>query len=623
MSTRLTFRGPADLSVGRVTVENQLGLVKEWVATPSNKTLELEDAPPGIYTANVEPVGQRSRSFVFEVRPNMANTVTAPLFSALAAGGDTVAFSGVSDQKHAIDILRARRPTLETAFSPILTSVHSDVWGLPTQTDSKAKILSLGLSVDKKMARIGGWTPFTESEPLGWFEGNGLNLLFDLSPDARVRNRRLRLSYSLEGVRVERFMVPQFWGGTRVEFQPSSLTTTDIAIRVTPVDVERRALVRALQAGAEEEARAVYDDVLRGGSIDRFVDGADEDPWAAMVATLLTIRFPSVFGAKSPTWGPWLVTHHGWAPDTHVIHARHHLLNAPPETEGRINAASSSLEALAAAYDLGSPFFSYSNQLMGEMLGSLAALEERPYETLAEQATKQLAEWRRNLPLQRSAGASFSWQMPDPLMRKTAHVLEPFQKTRGNLDERYSRIFFRGSVDLTRISLLLSSDNPLPPKKTDAREFAGSSVDAAQPDVARDATASDSGQLQPEAPALHRPIQFPEDPNKGRFGGAAKYDGHTLNATFSDPERTDWIEIQLVVNVDSSWEPSYSDSAVFFLHPTFNPSRLKATFRGHQASLTVRASGGFTVGVWLPERRIELECDLAEMPDAPRIIREL
>ena len=48
-----------------------------------------------------------------------------------------------------------------------------------------------------------------------------------------------------------------------------------------------------------------------------------------------------------------------------------------------------------------------------------------------------------------------------------------------------------------------------------------------------------------------------------------------------------------------------------------NPSRLKAIFQGHEASLTVRARGGFTVGAWLPERGVELECDLADPAIAP------
>ena len=70
------------------------------------------------------------------------------------------------------------------------------------------------------MTRIGGWRPFTASEPSLWLEENGLNVLIDLPQELTAKYPRLRLSLSLEGVRVERFMVPLFRGGTQVMFRP-------------------------------------------------------------------------------------------------------------------------------------------------------------------------------------------------------------------------------------------------------------------------------------------------------------------------------------------------------------------------------------------------------------------
>ncbi len=140
MSTRLTFEAPADLSVGRVTVQNELGLVKEWVATPGQKTLDVEDARPGVYAAKIAPVGQRPQSFVFEVKPGVENTVSAPLFSALVAGGNTAAFSGVEDPKSALNLLLrgAWKHTPETSSPSLETSkptppgetdlVRSKIW---------------------------------------------------------------------------------------------------------------------------------------------------------------------------------------------------------------------------------------------------------------------------------------------------------------------------------------------------------------------------------------------------------------------------------------------------------------------------------------------------------------
>ena len=55
----------------------------------------------------------------------------------------------------------------------------------------------------------------------------------------------------------------------------------------------------------------------------------------------------------------------------------------------------------------------------------------------------------------------------------------------------------------------------------------------------------------------------------------------------------------------------------------YDPQWVNAVFRGREASITVKAWGGFTVGAWLPEQQIELECDLALLPDSPMIVREL
>jgi hypothetical protein len=414
-------------------------------------------------------------------------------------------------------------------------------------------------------------------------------------------------------------LVPLFRGGTQIAFRPSALTTVDLAIRVMPVDPERRALVRALQGGEREEAEAVQKDVLRGG-ISRFLDGPDEDPWAAMVAALLAIRFPDVFGPKPLDWGPWVVDRYNWAADAHIINAHRHLALAPQDAAGQKDAVHTALDTLRFAQDRGPPYFAYSSQLMCEMLTGLAAVREQ-YPDLADRAEQQLQEWRRYLPLQRSGGVVFSWETSDLRSGRKSGKAAFHRNIRGNLDERLTRVFFRGQLDLARMSLLPSSATPGPPK---AADIEGPEPPASIEPISLSSTldVSPSSSL-PEAPALQRPVLFPDDPNKGRFGGAAMLDGYALSATFAETKQRDWVEIRLVVNAERSLPPNFSDAVEFFLHPTFNPSRLTTTFRGHTASLTVRAWGGFTVGAWLPASGVELECDLAALPDAPRIIREL
>lgn len=620
MTTRLIFEAPADLSVGHVTVERaDGGWTKAWVATPNHKGFDLESVTPGIYTAEVAPAGLRPRSYVFEVKPGVANTVTMPLYSVLAAGGNAVAFAGVDDMQAAVDSLQKSPSGLESLETGV-EAVRTEIWALASDV-APARILSIGLAQDEDVDQIGGWTPYAEGEPTVELEGGGLNVLIQCTAEALVRHPRLRLSAALEGVRTERMMVPVFRGGTRVAFRASPLVTADIAIEVTPLDPERRALLRALQAGVDAEAKAVFNDVLKGGSIARFVDGPEEDPWAAMVATLLTIRFPDLFGQKPPSWGPKLARLYPWASDVHVILARHHLVAAGQDGD-RKAAARDALAALAKARSMGSPYFSYTNQLMGEMLGALAELEDFDV-AIETQARGQLNAWRSDVPLQRSAGAIFSWQAADQKLQARGQVA-PYRGT-GALSDRYARILVRGQVDGSGISVLAPSADAVPPKALEARSAAKDAVVQERIDGSGTAFASagPSASKAGEAPGLKLPATVPDDPHKGRFGGAAARDGYTLLAAFEEGPGGYWADIHLTVRAAEFLAASYSDVVEFFLHPTFSPNRIKASFRGREASLTVRASGGFTVGVWLPDHDVELESDLALLPGAPRVVREL
>ncbi|MFM7404919.1 MAG: pYEATS domain-containing protein, partial [Erythrobacter sp.] len=121
-------------------------------------------------------------------------------------------------------------------------------------------------------------------------------------------------------------------------------------------------------------------------------------------------------------------------------------------------------------------------------------------------------------------------------------------------------------------------------------------------------------------PALTRKPQFPDDPNRGRFGRKDCVGGFNLSARF--PEKSSrFVSVQLSVTAASSADLAAGDSVWFCLHPTFNPEWVRVFFRGRTASLTVRAWGGFTVGAWLPSQRIELEYNLATDQGAPHIIR--
>jgi hypothetical protein len=108
------------------------------------------------------------------------------------------------------------------------------------------------------------------------------------------------------------------------------------------------------------------------------------------------------------------------------------------------------------------------------------------------------------------------------------------------------------------------------------------------------------------------------DPNKGRFGGLSERDGFRIEADFKMTNSKNWASIFLRV----SGPAPDGETAVVYLHPSFTPIRKEIQFDGGEARLKRTAWGGFTVGVWIPHAKVELELDLGLVHDAPRIIRE-
>ncbi|KWV48411.1 hypothetical protein AS156_18185 [Bradyrhizobium macuxiense] len=124
-----------------------------------------------------------------------------------------------------------------------------------------------------------------------------------------------------------------------------------------------------------------------------------------------------------------------------------------------------------------------------------------------------------------------------------------------------------------------------------------------------------------DPPALRRMIAWPDDPNRGRFGGKTKIDDFELRAEFSSTPHADRVKVRLIVEAEKHVDVEH-DQVEFFLHYSFWPNRATAGFRKSQALIDVTAWGGFTVGAWLADRNIELELNLADIPGAPPIIIE-
>lgn len=636
MKTSLDFEGPADLSVGQIRISNNKGVVKDWIATPDQRSLREDQLEPGYYMAEISPAGVRSQSVVFEVKRGEANTVAVPDFAALAASGNGTNFLDVSDRDAAIQAVYHFVPDPPADGSDTVVSFTAEPHEQSLATDAKLSWLPLAadepatgraepeeltapkgsrlLSVALAMERQGhneAWEQFSGSCTAQLTSGR---LMLEIAPPSEwtpASGRRARLTVAIEAVRIERLLLPLFRGGTTVSITPSALSLNDISLEILPKDPKLRAIWRALEAGTRKHAAAVRDHVLalKGSEPISAVDAAD--PWGAMLAGLLFLRFPEEFGNLNPNWAQELCERHPWAADVFVIRARQ-LSAAAGETPGSVAAsAERSVELLRAAQVRGSPYFNQSNQFFSELLESLAG-----FELLSPNAASRVKQmrhrWQRELPLQRSAGVSFSWLSRDPQLLKETNILAPKRNISGRLYSRDASVVFKGRVSSSAIAF--ESPISAAPKTTGNETY---ELNASAETVVETDHFAPS-----DCPALMQPPGPDDDPNKGRFGGQAEIGGFRLSARFprDDPKQ---VPVLLSVKANESALLNLGDYVWFCLHPTFNPEWVKVFFRGRSANLSVRAWGGFTVGAWLPSHGVELERDLASYEAAPRIIREL
>ncbi|HIB3360611.1 TPA: pYEATS domain-containing protein [Pseudomonas aeruginosa] len=121
-----------------------------------------------------------------------------------------------------------------------------------------------------------------------------------------------------------------------------------------------------------------------------------------------------------------------------------------------------------------------------------------------------------------------------------------------------------------------------------------------------------------EAPALLRRVIDRDDLQKGRFGGKASCAEFKVSAEFDAGSAKNWVRIRLYVEGPGT----DGEKVEFHLHDSFKPSAVMRRFKKGAAQLLVSAWGGFTVGIWIPSHKVELELNLATLETAPRVIRE-
>jgi hypothetical protein len=628
MKTSLHFEAPSDLSVGTVRITCEGQEIADWVATPDNRTFQQDNLKPGIYSAEIGPAGVAPQSVLFEIREGQANTVMLPTFSALSSSGSNTSYFDVGTQRAVSDIPESIK--VEIITQPLgLSPDRKQPLGLytganfgpepprPIDVSPVRRRITIALSEEARGREA--FDTFRGKSKMELLSGR-LEIEIPTDP-ARDQwaGHRVRLSAAIENVRVERCLLPLYKGGTRITIAAPAPAPADIEFSIVPVDPKLRALVRTLDAGTSAEAKAVRDDVL-GKEDPSILLAESADPWAAILVGLLAIRFPDVFHPIDTNWAEALVERAGWAFDTHVIRASQALSAASSSSrEVQANAVARAVAHLANAQVAGSPYYRCTNQLFAELAGGVASYLKTNIKGVDEGATRKFdrlySRWSRELPLQRGAGSTFTWLARDQVALKERNVLVPYRNPSGRLRGRDSTIIFEGQVGAGQIAIISAGPNVFPPSLWSKHSSLSMPNEEPGGDVPRFALS--------RIPALQRPSGPKNDPNKGRFGGQSSRDGFRLISAFERTSSPNWVTITLTVEAYSSAKLGLGlgDFVWFALHPTFSPPVLKVSFRGNRARLRVQAFGGFTVGVWVPAVGVELESDLALLPDAPRIIQ--
>lgn len=615
MKTTLNFEAPSDLSVGTVRIQNSDQSIADWIATPDNRTFSTEDVSPGIYWAEVIPAGLAPQSVFFNVEEGKTNTVTLPSFSSLLSSGSKISFFD-SDKQQTETMVP---PWFTSDAAPLSSYAEWSSFGA-TPASEMIKIptvevkrrISLGLSEEQRGRET--FNTYRGESKIEMFSGRlELQIPEDSERDHRL-GHRVRLTATIEKVRIERCLLPLYQGGTQITVVASPFAPDDLELSITPVDPRLRALVRALDAGTSAEAQAVRDDIINT----QHFSVLSKDPWATILIGLLSIRFSELFSLQDDVWLMLLTEHAAWAFDTHVIIASKHLSAAQGKrSQQQHSAVSQAIESLAKAQTAGSPYYRYTNQLFAELSSGIANYIKTNVDAIRPAIVRRFerlnTRWHRELPLQRGFGPTFSWLARDLNILKTRKVLTPNRIPSGRLSAHNTLVIFQGEISAGKITLLRAgqkSVNTSPPSARDNLLEA----DFAFP---RQLFSEDS----PALPAFSRPVMFPDDPNKDRFGGQMESEGFILKVKFEDTNSRDWKTVILTVQAPRATNVGIGDFAWFSLHPTFSPSLIKVAFRGQRAQLRLQVWGGFTAGVWITKNNVELECDLSSLAMAPDIIK--
>lgn len=427
---------------------------------------------------------------------------------------------------------------------------------------------SLALSVRHARDQDDQWRPSRLSTTVTDQPGGGIAIVFRKPPDWRQRPI-WRLTAAVEGDPRWRMRIPLFNGGLQVVLTPTAtINGPDLAVTVAPRSSGRAALVSNLESmflgSATEVVRSTLPAFRDGGGDDliAYLTEIGEDPWTVTAAALLLARTEELAPMSASLRA--FARKWRWLPDLSVLLAWIAARDKLQDREMRER------ECLALLKDIpGRPYFAAAQTLGQDLLTGLALGGS---EAVRSEASMAREKWGRLSSRQIPTGAFLAAE--DGRLAKGV-----------TLDRRNYDTFATGVVKAAQIEIAQSTPTPQRGNR--------------------------------KIPALSRAIVSSSDPWKGRFGGHAERAGFTLEARFARGP-AQWVELELLVR-----GPGKDREVVeLFLHDSFHPDRLKLKFSNGVASCSTLAWGGFTVGAWLPTREIELELDLAQIHNAPAVIRE-
>jgi len=275
---------------------------------------------------------------------------------------------------------------------------------LGTVRAEDSRHFAVGVATDTTPSSIGGWKPYFAEEPISIVQAPD-RVSFRLQRIQEVpsaRQHRTRFTVALEKVHIRRFLAPLYAGGTEVTCSARGPFGEDLGISVYPSEPTARMIVQALTITSGKDARSLLPGLEQ--TAERLLGNINvhkgADPWLA-VALALTIKRYGWEEGERFTWLHRLSQRFPWISDTHILAAWW------SSTPGGGENFAGGLKLLQAARRRGAPYFAEANATVGDLLVFMAA--DHPDARLRESARRELALWRRNLPFQTRAGATFVW----------------------------------------------------------------------------------------------------------------------------------------------------------------------------------------------------------------------